>query len=217
MMTQETLTRLVALHDAVEENKKFEGAAPTYRDSAALREMTDLIFAMSADTAEAWEDCLPVLAYLAENYNNMSRWLPSVTCYKQLLTAYAALGGMRSLAAAEQATFEQAFFDAVAVRNRYVEDGCDDLAMIVGERLTADKTAEIIAAAQKSRRGRPKNDPIEMSEAYLAVIDAVEEKIEQNQQLHFCHEYWQLKAAYLAEHGIQWRSPAVLNPRILFD
>ena len=46
------------------------------------------------------------------------------------------------------------------------------------------------------------------------------EKIEKNRQHHgfgSCHHVWSLKTDYLAEKGIEWKSPVVLNPRVRFD
>ena len=70
------------------------------------------------------------------------------------------------------------------------------------------------------RRRSLKHDPVEMSEEYLAVIDEVEEKIDQNRTMRgmgSCHEIWGLKYEYLLEKGIHWKSPSVLNPRVMFD
>lgn len=40
---------------------------------------------------------------------------------------------------------------------------------------------------------------------------------EQPRGMGFCFHYWSVKAAVLAKHGIQWNSPAVMNPRVMFD
>ena len=58
---------------------------------------------------------------------------------------------------------------------------------------------------------------VEKTEEYLAVIDKVEEKIEKTKQMNFCLEYWNLKAQFLFEYGILWRSPTQLNPGVMFD
>ena len=71
-----------------------------------------------------------------------------------------------------------------------------------------------------NRRRNLKHDPVEMTEEYLAVIDEVDEKIEKNREYHgfgSCHHVWSLKTDYLAEKGIVWKSPVVLNPRVRFD
>ena len=65
-------------------------------------------------------------------------------------------------------------------------------------------------------------DPVEDSEAYLSVIDEVERRLYEelkNEPRHmgFCFEYWSAKRDLLAEYGIEWRSPGIMNPRVMFD
>ena len=71
-----------------------------------------------------------------------------------------------------------------------------------------------------SRRRNLNYDLVDMIEEYLAVIDEIDEKIENNREyrgIGFCHHVWSLKTDYLAEKGIKWRSPGDLNPRVIFD
>lgn len=56
-----------------------------------------------------------------------------------------------------------------------------------------------------------------MTDEYLAVIDEVERCIAETQTVDICFEYWHLKAMFLWEHDILWRSPAALNPNVMFD
>lgn len=65
-------------------------------------------------------------------------------------------------------------------------------------------------------------DPIEDTDAYLAVIDDVERILYENlkdepRHMGFCFRYWAAKRDLLAEYGIQWRSPGVMNPSVIFD
>lgn len=65
-------------------------------------------------------------------------------------------------------------------------------------------------------------DSIEDSEAYLAVIDEVERRLNEElkdvpRHMGFCFEYWSAKEALLSEYGIEWKSPSRMNPRVLFD
>ena len=83
--------------------------------------------------------------------------------------------------------------------------------------LSDERIRELLLSAQESRRGLIKNDPVEKTEEYLAVIDEVEERIDKDKTMDFCMEYWNLKAEYLFEHGIIWRSPAQINPGVMFD
>ena len=110
-------------------------------------------------------------------------------------------------------------YNALKARNYYVDDDCDDIrktALVFLEKSVADDVFTTVM----SRRRNLKHDPVEMTDEYLKVIDAVEEKIEANRQTHgfgSCHEIWDLKRKYLAQHGIKWSSPATLNPLIRFD
>ena len=67
-----------------------------------------------------------------------------------------------------------------------------------------------------------KYDPIEDSKEYQDVIDEVEQKLyeqlkDEPRFMGFCFRYWSLKRTILAEYGIEWRSPAIMNPRVHFD
>lgn len=65
-------------------------------------------------------------------------------------------------------------------------------------------------------------DPVEDSEAYLSVIDEVERRLydelkDEPRGMGSCFQYWSAKRDLLAEYGIEWRSPGVMNPRVMFD
>ena len=109
------------------------------------------------------------------------------------------------------------FYSAVKARNYYEPDDCSDLVAIVSGSLPNEIIRELLLSAQENRRGFIKNDPVEKTEEYLAVIDKVEEKIEKTKQMDSCLEYWSLKARFLFEYGILWRSPSQLNRGVMFD
>ena len=65
-------------------------------------------------------------------------------------------------------------------------------------------------------------DPIEWTAAYERIIDQAEEKTAkllegQPHGMGFCHAYWITKEQVLQECGIAWKSPSVMNPRVMFD
>ena len=68
-----------------------------------------------------------------------------------------------------------------------------------------------------------KRDTIEWSLDYESVIDEVNKKIYSLLEGHprgmgFCFAYWSTKAQVLKEdYGIEWRSPAIMNPGVMFD
>jgi hypothetical protein len=68
-----------------------------------------------------------------------------------------------------------------------------------------------------------KTDPVEQTEAYLAIEDELEEKIAEELEgirrtRGYCFKVWEAKKSILKrDYGIDWKSPGELNPRIKFD
>ena len=68
-----------------------------------------------------------------------------------------------------------------------------------------------------------KRDPIESTAEYKAVIKDVEKELDRllkdkPKGMGFCHIYWYEKKKILKEkYGIEWKSPAVMNPGVMFD
>ncbi len=217
MYTEQQLNRIIELFGRIEGNKSHEYAAPTYKDSPALRDMAEIILSDASDTAEVLAEKITVLTYLCRCYDEMCRAGMSVKYYKMLLTCYVKLAKSEELSKDDKKHFEEAFYGAVKARNGYVADDCSDLKEIVCGCIPDKKLDELYQKAVDSRKGLPKNDPVELSAEYLAVIDEVEELIEKNKKVNICFEYWSLKADYLEERGIRWCSPAMLNPGVMFD
>ncbi len=217
MYTQEQLDRVIELFNSVEGNKTHDYSAATYKDSPALKEMSEIILSETAETAEVLSEKIPALWYLSECYDQMCRWGLSVKYYKMLLTAHVKLMKLETYDKENTERFESAFYSAVKARNQYLPDACEDLVALVKDSMPEEKLTALLKSAQDSRKGLPKNDPVEMTDAYLAVIDEVEELIEKNKTVNICHEYWSLKSDYLSKRGISWRSPVQLNPGVLFD
>lgn len=68
-----------------------------------------------------------------------------------------------------------------------------------------------------------KYDPVEDTPEYKAIEEQVEREIQDELRdepqgyMGFCFRYWTVKRDVLARRGIEWRSPAIMNPRVLFD
>lgn len=77
--------------------------------------------------------------------------------------------------------------------------------------------------ASIEQRGNLKHDPIEWSAEYERIVDDVEKKVgellsDEPRGMGFCFLYWNTKANVLSEYyGIEWRSPAIMNPGVIFD
>lgn len=74
-----------------------------------------------------------------------------------------------------------------------------------------------------AQSGHLRHDPVEWTAGYEKVIDEAERKVDSYLEGHprgmgFCFEYWSTKARVLQEdYGIVWRSPAQMNPGVMFD
>lgn len=211
------LRRINELFTIIENNKEHECSAPTYKDSPYLQEMAEIIARQCDNDVETLEEIIPALWYLTECYDKMCRAGMSVKFYTPQLKAHVELMKIREYDSDDMQRFENCFYLAVKARNYYEPDDCADLAAIVSGCLSEDKISELVQSAQESCRSHIKVDPVEKTEEYLAVIDEVEEQIDREKKMDFCLEYWYLKAQLLFEHGIIWRSPAQLNPHVLFD
>lgn len=67
-----------------------------------------------------------------------------------------------------------------------------------------------------------KCDPVEWTERWEEVIDDVNREVEEllegsHRGMGFCHLAWQTRCKILKKYGVEWRSPAVMNPRVMFD
>lgn len=74
-----------------------------------------------------------------------------------------------------------------------------------------------------SESGYLKRDPVEWSARWEEVIDEADRMTyarleDQPRGMGFCHAFWYERRRVLEEEfGIEWRSPATMNPRVMFD
>ena len=66
-----------------------------------------------------------------------------------------------------------------------------------------------------------RRDSIEETVAYKAAMARIQpmldKEFENNNVFGTCHRYWWRKKELLREKGIDWKSPAEMNPDIRFD
>ena len=214
---QEDLERIAEFYNIIESHMEHEYAAPTYKDRPYLSELAELVLRRWDNDIETLEETIPALWSLTQASDEMCRAGMSVKYYTPLLQAHTGLMKLREYDSDDMEQLENCFYLAVKARNYYEPDDCSDLVEIVSGSLPDERIRELLLSAQENRRGFIKNDPVEKTEEYLAVIDKAEEKIEKTKQMDHCLEYWNLKAQFLFEHGVLWRSPAQLNPGVMFD
>lgn len=206
--------RIMELFQQIRKRQEQDREYTNFKDAPALHEMAALIRPYAARMEEAdmdvLEDILAVCRFLGECYREMLRGVYSAEFF-----TFAFFAAVRMELPVEDA--EDLFRSAVKSRNWYVDDPCEDLKTAAVSVMDPSRIAAVFAEA--SRRTM-KRDSVEMTSAYLAVIDEVERKVEGTMAFRgrgSCHERWALTREFLEEYGICWHSPAVLNPGWRFD
>lgn len=72
------------------------------------------------------------------------------------------------------------------------------------------------------KKGSLYYDAVELTEEYKKIERKVEAEVKRRLRgepkgMGFCHMYWACKREVLDEYGIEWRSPATMNPWVRFD
>ena len=177
-----------------------------------LSEIITLLNSFKEDNQEAINFLYKTYNYVAKMYTYIGRFTLA-SKYRLISLKYA----KRLIKVPKDTT--EIIYQLLRDRNYYVDDDCEDVKELAQGIIDPTVLENIFAERMKNRRSL-KHDPIEMSDEYLAVIDEVEEKVYKNRTISgmgACHEIWHLKYIYLAEKGIEWRSPAMMNPHVMFD
>lgn len=159
------------------------------------------------------EETIDDYLIIGSAYKKMGRFSLAAVYHEKALDNMIAIKAIDGL--------KQLFNDILKERNYYVNDDAKDiLNKVKNSGLLDEKVVKGTYKNALAVRRSLKHDPIEMSEEYLAVIDEVEEKVVKNKKyfgMGSCHESWDLKHRFLLEKGINWKSPSILNPRVIFD
>ncbi len=215
--SEKDIKRVEELHALIVANREHEHAAPTYKDSPALREMTEIVLSNKSLDNDSLEDKIGMLGYLADAYCSLCRPVIAADLYIEALRAHNQFMEIKEYDEAELEAYESVYYMAVKCRTYYTRKDYSDITALVKGHLPDGRIEESAKGALDTAKWRPKYDPVEETPEYLAVIDEVEKAIDERKTLDFCMEYWSLKSDELAKHGIYWRSPVLLNPGMMFD
>ena len=218
--TKERAERLKELFELIEKNGDYNVYELTYRAVPYLKETDEIVKAQLASEKPYDKvtllDSATILRYLADAYDRLGRFAVSVRYYNRAIELAAKLYTMYG---EEMQDSSGMVYSSLKARNYYVDDDCEDIREQALVFLAKDIVDDVFGTVMARRRNL-RHDPVEMTEEYLAVIDEVDEKIEKNREYRgfgSCYHVWSLKADYLAEKGIVWRSPSALNPKVRFD
>ena len=220
MINKEEANHINQLVESIERRKAHnkESRSTTYEDVPALKEIKEILENHLEEDKNTLITAYDGYVYLADAYTSLTRFsicaeyhLKALQIAIKLLEKYDyKVNGAKDV-----------YYALLRDRNFFVDDDCEDVLKLVnGYHLLSKEVIKDVYEARMKRRRGLKNDPVEMSKEYLAVIDEVEEKIEKNRTLRgmgSCFEVWELKEKYLAEKGITWQSPFMLNPGVMFD
>ena len=217
---KERAERLKELLELIEKNGDSAAHELTYLAVPYLKETDEIVKAQLA-SEEPYDnvtllDSATIMRYLAAAYDRLGRFAVSVSYYKSAIELAAKLYTMYGEEVQDSSGM---IYNALKARNYYVDDDCEDIREQALVFIQKDIVDDVFDTVMKRRRNL-RHDPVEMTEEYLAVIDEVDEKIEKNREYRgfgSCHHVWCLKTGYLAEKGIAWHSPDVLNPKVRFD
>lgn len=83
--------------------------------------------------------------------------------------------------------------------------------------------AELVKIILQPQIGHLRQDPVEFTYEWEDIYYEVEKRLDERfanapRQMGFCFMYWNVKRELLKEeYGIDWKSPAQMNPRVMFD
>lgn len=216
--TEKDVMRIQEILNEIENRKEHSNAAATYKDIPLLQELDriekkELNHVQSCD-CQALVDSIFIVRYLARAYESMWRIKYANQYYKELLELHTILK-QRYLVVDKDIADD--YYQALRARNYYGKDNCLDLVEFAKELLPKIKREDIEKQIREDFHPL-KHDPVELTDAYLAVIDEVERILDtpENKKLHpfIRNERLQL---LLKEYGIDWEPITVLNPGWHFD
>ena len=210
------------LHKLMEEitslKEERETYAANFHDVPTLKTIEQIIEERRDEEQETLLIAYEGYLYLGEQYTSMCRFSMAAMYHEKALRMAALILDKHGIVVEH---VEKLVSDLLRDRNFYEDDDCLDIMDLLAKYPLLDeaKAQDIYQCRMSHRRGL-KNDPVEMSQAYLDVIDEVEAQIERERTMHgmgSCFEVWAIKQRLLAERGIEWKTPHDLNPRVMFD
>ncbi|MBQ2988101.1 MAG: hypothetical protein IJD59_03260 [Clostridia bacterium] len=199
----------------IESRKPHPYAAATYKDIPALREIGEITEGLlRLSDRGALLDGIIAARYLRDSYESMWRIAYTAEYDKKLLNLQADL--FRRFGARDGDRRDD-YYKALRARNYYGRDTCEDLRQTAAVFLSEDERGRI--EKQIFSDFHPlKHDPVELTEAYLSVIDEVERRMD-TEEIQKMHGFQRsaLFARLLKEYGVEWQSMTALNPGVYFD
>lgn len=188
-----------------------------WRAHPYIADCQDALKAIAADGKDS--DYLRFCQATAETYAE-ARWWPEALHYTIQMHEAAKRLMAKGVTLLENGALLDLRDSACAIC-LYASQTADGMTAALSEMLLADLGAEEYAVVTKEAHetiGDTVTDPVELTPEYLSIRYELEEKIDealehQRGYYDYCKEYWMVKKLILrSDYGIQWKSPATLNP-----
>lgn len=211
------INRIIELIKEIESRKEHPNAAATYKDVPALQEIDRIVNAqleLHPCDRDILKDSIGAMRYLGTAYEYMWRIAYAVSYHKKLLELQVEL--LKRFGENDENCSDD-YYIALRARNYYGNDSCGDLVELAKELLPEGKRKEI--EKQIFEDFHPlKHDPVELTQAYLSVIDEVEYRMDTDEIKNM--HYFQRNDVFrrlLRNYGVEWRPMTELNPSVYFD
>lgn len=192
-----------------------------WRAHPTISASQDALKAVAADERDS--DCMRYCQATAELYAEAKFWPEALQYAVQMHDAASRLlqKGVQRLEDGTRLDLR----DTACAICMYASQTADGMTEDLMQKLTGELGAEdfaVVTADAADAVGDTVTDPVEKTEAYLAIRYELEEKIDDTLEHHrgyydYCKEYWMVKKLILrSDYGIAWKSPAVLNPGVEF-
>ena len=169
----------------------------------ALRFMKDYM----TDTETLCDTCLA----FAQSYA-YARFYPEAVSYYELVANFSE----------EKPTVKEALKQCYFYQELFGKKIISD-ETVFEDKLSSDEIDEVVSLAKEEAKEQILNDPVENTDEFLLIRFDVEAKVDEairmskNNSMPFCQLYWTEKQRILNdEFGIQWQTPAQMNPNIRF-
>lgn len=218
--TKEIEEKIKALKENINNRNHF--GIVSYRDSFDLNSILNIIYPIINSNKATKDDLyksISVLSYVAAKYEKMPRYGEVVDIY---FTTIKCISLMYNKYNELHKNHKELIKKAIISKQRFIKSDRTDIINLCQSFLKKE-TINLYFANVVNNTAIVKNDPVEMSNKYIKVIDIVEEKLENELNTvpslirGMCYVKWDIKKKLLKEYGIDWKSPKELNPHIIFD
>ena len=216
-------TALDTIFSISEEILAYEEAHMEFKTSRLVQRMVRTAEAIDADSLEKLEERADVYDMAGGSSYLSSRRKLAAKYYEKAFDCECA--AFEKYNGSEDAVLDR-LYNAVVARNNIADDECTDLKSRAKKYVSSDKVNSVVKEAIRTGRDRYLYDKVELTQEYLDVIDKVEERVynhlcnESGGKLDvkkmFPHRYWREKKRFLKAAGIDWKTPAEMNPGTRF-